>query len=101
LIPLLQQTSNYTQVYWLAACFELKLDIAKALDAQQSQEAIIDTLKPSKMNRLQRSLVSSRVPAVAKDSTVRISEFLKSTLKAIAMYLQNHVQANEDWKVSL
>lgn len=65
-----------------------------------SQQAdILKTLKPSRMNRLQRSLISARVPAVASDSTVRASNFLSNTIGALRMFLSDHVEV-DDWKVS-
>ncbi|TVY40595.1 Midasin [Lachnellula occidentalis] len=96
LVPLLQQSGN--QVFWLAVCFEALLEVAAAMEAQIGQETGIDALKPSKMNRLQRSLVRGRVPAVAKDSTVNISTFLAHCLAALKSYLQNNI-AGGDWKV--
>jgi midasin len=96
LVPLLQESSN---PYWLAAIFELKLGIYAAIEAQKSQESGIKALKPSKMNRLQRSLVHGRVPAVAKDSTVRASNFLTTTVKALDAYLHDHIRAGETWQL--
>jgi midasin len=98
-VPLFQQSLDPAQVYWLAASFELKLGVSAAWESQRSQEALIKTLKPSKMNRLQRSLVNGRVPTVAKDSTAKVSNFLTNTLKAMDAYLQDHVDAHDHWKV--
>ncbi|KAF7879819.1 uncharacterized protein EAF02_007989 [Botrytis sinoallii] len=98
LVPLLQSTSNESQVYWIAACLEYKLQIAAALEAHQEQESVIQTLKPSQMNRLQRSMVSDRVASVAKDSTLRVSHFLMHTLQSINSYLNIHVKANDSCK---
>lgn len=100
-MPLLQQNSDPDQVYWLALCFEMKLAISKAWEAQKGQEAVLETIKPSRMNRLQRSLVSGRVPTVAKDSTVRVGEFLVNTLKSLDLYLQDNVTEVENWEVSI
>lgn len=100
MVPFLQQTSDPAQVYWLATCFEIKLGIAKALEAHRSQEAVLETIKPSGMNRLQRSLISGRVSSVSKDTTVRVSNFLANTIKAMEAYLQDHVEADDNWKVS-
>ena len=71
------------------------------MEAQQSQEFGLDSLKPSRMNRLQRSLISGRVSAVAKDSTVRASNFLTSTLNAFKEYLEQTVQVGEHWSVGI
>lgn len=99
-MPLLQSTSNELQVHWIAACLEYKLQIAAALEAHQEQESVIQTLKPSQMNRLQRSMVSDRVASVAKDSTLRVSHFLMHTLQSINSYLNTHVTAIDHCKVS-
>jgi midasin len=71
------------------------------MEAQQSQEVGLDKLKPSKMNRLQRSLVSGRVATVAKDSTVRISNFLTHILRIFKTHLEENPEANNHWKVSV
>ena len=68
------------------------------MEAQTSQGRGVESLKPSKMNRLQRSLVHGRVPAVAKDSTVRASHFLFNTLKTLDTYLHDHINAVETWQ---
>ena len=88
-------------MFWFAVLFELKLAISAAKAIQQIQEVGLDSLKPSKMNRLQRSLVSGRVAAVAKDSTVRVSNFLTYTLKMLKIYLEENLQADKHWKVSI
>jgi midasin len=75
------------------------MEVNAAIEAQRSQEVGLDSLKPSKMNRLQRSLVSGRVSAVAKDSTVQAAKFLTWTLDAFKQYLEQNVQVREGWKV--
>lgn len=71
-----------------------------AMKAQQNQEIGLDSLKASKMNRLQRSLVRGRVSAVAKDSTVRVSTFLSSTLEIFKIYLEQNIEVGQHWKAS-
>jgi midasin (ATPase involved in ribosome maturation) len=95
---LLLQFNSSEKVFWLGAVFDIMFEISAARDAEYRQNAQIETLKPSKMNRLQRSLVRARVPAVAKDSTVNISHFLRRTLGALETYLQNHTNTDSDWK---
>jgi hypothetical protein len=70
-----------------------------ATDAMNQQGVVLRTLKPSKMNRLQRSIVSGHVSAVADDSTVRVSKFLSNTMAVLSRYLRDHVKV-DDWKVS-
>jgi len=87
-------------VHWLAAIFELKLGINRALECQREQGAVADTLKASEMNRLQLSINSARMPNHARDSTVRASNFMVSTLNALDAYIQSHVEADNTWMVS-
>ncbi|KAH6668907.1 hypothetical protein B0J14DRAFT_674425 [Halenospora varia] len=94
----LQHCGHSGQIYWLGASFEFMLEIIHAVKAQDEQAHGLETLKPSKMNRLQRSLVRARVPAVAKDSTVNISSFLSSCLTAIGSYLRTHSHADDNWR---
>jgi midasin len=99
LVPLLLQSDNSDHVFWLGAVFDLMVEISAARKAEIGQQEQIETLKPSKMNRLQRSLVRGRVPAVAKDSTANISDFLKTSLRALEVYVQGHTDARSDWKI--
>ncbi|KAH8671889.1 hypothetical protein BGZ60DRAFT_514599 [Tricladium varicosporioides] len=94
----LQHCGHSGQIYWLGALFEYMLEIIHAVRAQDEQARSLEILKPSKMNRFQRSLVRARVPAVAKDSTVNISSFLSSCLTTIGSYLRTHSHADDSWK---
>ncbi|PBP16626.1 ATPase [Diplocarpon rosae] len=98
LVSLLSRTSNSEEALWLGAVFDLFVDLNMAFQAYTSQETVLHTMKPSKMNRLQRSLVRARVPAVTKDSTLNISTFLYTTAKALGTYLQTHMGFNTGWK---
>ncbi|KAL2064559.1 hypothetical protein VTL71DRAFT_3696 [Oculimacula yallundae] len=99
LVPLLAQAVNPEHAFWLGAVFDLILEISNASKAHTAQENGLEALKPSKMNRLQRSLVKGRVSAVTKDSTVNISGFLRNNLMALAAYLQSHTGSTESWTV--
>ncbi|PVH69086.1 P-loop containing nucleoside triphosphate hydrolase protein, partial [Cadophora sp. DSE1049] len=99
LVSLFAQTTNPEYSFWLGAIFDLILEIDAASKAHATQENGIEALKPSKMNRLQRSLVKGRVSAVTKDSTVNVSEFLRNTLMALAACLQSHTGFNDSWNV--
>ncbi|KAH7416678.1 hypothetical protein BKA64DRAFT_566614, partial [Cadophora sp. MPI-SDFR-AT-0126] len=99
LVALSAKTSDAEYAYWLGAVFDLILEINAASKARFAQEVDLEALKPSKMNRLQRSLVKGRVSAVTKDSTVNVSAFLQNTLMALAAYLQSHTGSNDSWKV--
>ncbi|KAM3068057.1 AAA ATPase midasin [Clarireedia jacksonii] len=98
LVPLLEYSTSPAQVYWLAACLELKLQIAAALEAHKQQETAVTGLKPSQMNRLQRSIVSDRVASVATDSTVKASPFLLHTLKLLNTHLNTSINRLDNWE---
>ncbi len=86
------------QILWLGAVFELLIELSAASEAQAMQAIEIENLKPSRMNRLQRSLVKDRVPAVAKGTTSNVAAFLIETLKDFETYLQNQSIGNGSWK---
>jgi midasin len=77
----------------------MKLEAAIRYEELEKQGAILATLKPSQMSRLQRSMVHGRVPAVAKDSTVRVATFLKDFLDMLAVYLRQTIVGPDAWKV--
>ncbi|EHL02361.1 putative Midasin [Glarea lozoyensis 74030] len=80
------------------ARFEFFIEIDQAVSMQRTQIEGTSTLKPSKMNRLQRSLVRERVPTVSKDSTINISGFLEFVLAALKAYIQSHCHDAEHWR---
>ncbi|KFY35146.1 hypothetical protein V494_06163 [Pseudogymnoascus sp. VKM F-4513 (FW-928)] len=90
LVPLLQKyPATANQSYWLGTVLELQVEALDGHEAQQEQLRTLSTLKPSQMNRLQRSMVRDRVSAVAKDSTATIAEFLRESLQTFHEFLQN------------
>ncbi|KAF4625784.1 hypothetical protein G7Y89_g12380 [Cudoniella acicularis] len=97
--PLQYCAHDPAQVYWLGAYLDFMVEISGAMDAQRNQAEKIDTLKPSKMNRLQRSLARGRVPTVSKDSTVNVSNFLSKSMEILKAYLQDHLLADDYWKI--
>ncbi|CZR69956.1 related to midasin (AAA ATPase) [Phialocephala subalpina] len=98
LVPLISKSQNYEDIYWLGTVFESLLAISEAIQAQSEQNAGLEVLKPSKMNRLQRSLVEDRVSAVSKDSTVKVSGFLSSSITALRSYLRNVRGSQGHWR---
>jgi midasin len=98
LASLIVSTQGSEQVYWLATILELMIEITGAQNAQGSQATRIETLKPSKMNRLQRSLVKGRISSVAKDSTTNVATFLRNILEMLKYYLQTHSQERHSGK---
>lgn len=93
-----QSPATADQTFWLANVLDLKVEVLDAQDARESQATALSILKPSQMNRLQRSMVRDRVPAVGKDSTVSVAEFLDSTLKMFNGHLQETVASPSEWK---
>ncbi|KAG9243517.1 hypothetical protein BJ878DRAFT_583161 [Calycina marina] len=96
-VSLLQKSTDSSQVHWLAAVFDMKVEINKALEGQRSQGAVAGNLKASAMNRLQLSINSDRLPNHSNDSTVRVSNFLSSTLRALDVCLQNSLAGSNNW----
>ncbi|KUJ07208.1 midasin [Mollisia scopiformis] len=98
LVPLLAKSQSIEKVYWSATVFDHFILIRHGVHALKSQELGVETLKPSQMNRLQRSLVKDRVSAVSKDSTVNISRFLDNLLNTLQHFLRNYFYDANDWK---
>lgn len=96
-MPLFTQSSS--QIHWLAVVFELKISTIAAFELLSRQDDALKTLKPSKMNRLQRSMISGRVSTVANDSTVLVSSFLSNTISVLRKFLDEHME-EDDWKVN-
>ncbi|KAF8853024.1 midasin [Acephala macrosclerotiorum] len=99
LVPLISKSQNSEHIFWLGAVFESLLQIFEAVQAQNDQNARLEVLKPSKMNRLQRSLIKDRVSAMFKDSTVNVSNFLAGMITALRTCLQDIPGGVEHWKV--
>jgi hypothetical protein len=56
-------------------------------------------MKPSRMNRLQRSMIKDRVSSVSKDSTINVSSFLQTTLQRVVAYLQDNARSSTTWQL--
>ncbi|KAJ4418163.1 AAA ATPase midasin [Gnomoniopsis sp. IMI 355080] len=78
---------------WLGVCYEFFIDIQHTQQAMQAQNRASDRTKPSSLNRLQRSLVSSTVATVAKDSTVNVASFLNSVVQLIETFIESTLRA--------
>jgi hypothetical protein len=78
---------------------ELNLDLRAASEALQDQSKALETLKPSQMNRLQRSMVRGRLPALAKDSTTHVTSFLAYVIDTVRSYLEQNINKTQYWKV--
>lgn len=87
-----------TRPLWVAACFEFYREL-QAMDAEiRSQTSSAKNAKVASLNRLQRAFVAERVTAVAKDSTVGVSDFLAAAIGLVDGFL--HGQNPSDWRVS-
>ncbi|KAK5990072.1 Midasin [Cladobotryum mycophilum] len=83
---------------WDAICYETYrhlYGIQQTLDQQRNQAR---AAKLMSLNRLQRSLISDRVAAVSKDSTVRLAAFVSAVLNAMAEYLNFNLPLFDDWE---
>ncbi|CAG9972097.1 unnamed protein product [Clonostachys byssicola] len=83
---------------WLGARYEFAQDIHQLATDIESRGRRAQGLKLGALNRLERSLISDRVAAVSKDSTVHVSRFLSGVLSLIADYLGSGPSASEHWK---
>ncbi|OLN93953.1 Midasin 2 [Colletotrichum chlorophyti] len=84
--------------FWLSVCYELLLDIQRCQDSISIQVNKAKSAKLASLNRLQRSIVSGRVAAVAKDSTVKVSTFLTKMLRTMRNFILVNLNAAEGWK---
>ncbi|SPO01153.1 related to midasin (AAA ATPase) [Cephalotrichum gorgonifer] len=85
-----------SQPLWLAACFGYYQEL-QLLDAEiRSQSTSAKNSKLASLNRLQRSFVSERVTAVAKDSTVGVADFMSVAIGLVDSFLRG--EAPSDWE---
>ncbi|KAM0334129.1 hypothetical protein ACHAQA_001149 [Verticillium albo-atrum] len=94
---MLQRTSG-DLAFWLNSCFQLILELQRCQSILKSQVGRAKAGKLASLNRLQRSVVSDRIAAVAKDSTASVSKFLTKVLQAALKFLQASVNDAGDWK---
>ncbi|KAI9742560.1 MAG: hypothetical protein M1818_003700 [Claussenomyces sp. TS43310] len=98
LSTLLQLSCGNDQAFWLGTLLEMQLDVFSGRAALIEQSQALQSLKPSLMNRLQRSMISDRVAAVGKDSTVSAASFLSDTLDALNTHIHQQVSNPQQWK---
>lgn len=99
-MPLLEQSCGEEMAYWLGSELEIRLDLLAGRDSCQSQAQGLANLKPSQMNRVQRSLSRNRISAVAKDDTVLVAAFLMGVLDTLNVHLQPNKLGSPKSKVS-
>ncbi|RKF71778.1 Huge dynein-related AAA-type ATPase [Golovinomyces cichoracearum] len=98
LVSTIVRSQKSEQVIWLGAIFDFFLDITVVFSGYDRQKAALEHLKPKNMNRFQRSLIKKRAPAVAKDSTVNVAEFLDITLRFLRKFLRSNLLMKENWR---
>ncbi|KAM0285289.1 hypothetical protein ACHAQH_001478 [Verticillium albo-atrum] len=94
---LLQRTSG-DLAFWLNSCFQFILELQRCQSILKTQVGRAKAGKLASLNRLQRSVVSDRIAAVAKDSTASVSKFLTKVLHAALKFLQASMDDAGDWK---
>lgn len=80
---------NGNSAEWTAAIYDTCVQIFTVQQSIDHHKSLARTSKLGALNRLQRSLISDRVAAVSKDSTVRLAAFMDALLSAIRAYLGN------------
>lgn len=98
-MPLLNESGGAGRTIWLGALLDLHLDILSAYDVNRAQATALVTLKPSQMNRLQRSMCRDRLPSVAKDSTAGVSMFLIDILGTLQVHLWDNLSESGNFMV--
>ncbi|KAI9166729.1 Midasin [Paramyrothecium foliicola] len=93
-----QQLSDVNEANWDAARYEIQYRLYQIYGRVEAQSRQAHASKLSSLNRLQRSLISDRVAAVSKDSTVKLSTFLTSVYAAIQEFLMLQFESLGLWK---
>ncbi|KAK7417901.1 AAA ATPase midasin [Neonectria magnoliae] len=86
------------QEKWLAACLHFHRDLFQLQTTLEDHHRTAQANKLNSLSRLERSLISDRVAAVSKDSTVRLASFLTSTIKAMREWLGYNFESFDSWK---
>lgn len=94
MVPILEMLSPRA-AEWLGICYEAHMDIQRTQQAMSTQTRTLDRTKPSSLNRLQRSLVSSHVASVSKDSTVHVVGFLDTILQLIGKFIEFSLKTSD------
>ncbi|ATY64261.1 midasin, putative [Cordyceps militaris] len=90
----LSQTQNSAE--WAATIYDTCVELFSVQQSIDHHKSLARTSKLGALNRLQRSLISDRVAAVSKDSTVRLAAFMEAVLSAIRAYLGNAPSSEHD-----
>ncbi|XWW96961.1 hypothetical protein V2A60_004941 [Cordyceps javanica] len=74
---------------WAATVYDACVELFSVQQSIDHYKYSARTSKLGALNRLQRSLISDRVAAVSKDSTVRLAAFMETVLSAIRTFLHS------------
>ena len=86
--PAVQLLQNESSAYWLSTRYEVSQRLFNIQKTIQHSHVRAQSAKLGSLSRLQRSLVSDRVAAVSKDSTVKLGAFLSTSIATIREYLR-------------
>ncbi|OTB08493.1 hypothetical protein M426DRAFT_7806 [Hypoxylon sp. CI-4A] len=84
--------------FWLAACYEIYIDVLDAQKYVELEGARAAGRQISQLNRLQRSRVAGSVAAVSKDSTVGAAKFVVGVLEEIDSFMRSSLKSPGVWR---
>lgn len=96
---LVQILSNEDEAKWCAACFDAYRYLHCFQRSLEDSLRCAQQKKLASMNRLQRSLMSNKIAAVSRDSTLHLAFFLSSLIRNIETFLDRTFSVKR-WKVS-
>ncbi|KID90916.1 Midasin [Metarhizium guizhouense ARSEF 977] len=88
---------NETSAHWMGMCYETSRRLHCIRQIIKKHHSQAQSAKLGSLSRLQRSLISDRVAAVSKDSTVKLAGFLSSIMVSIETYLDQEVNSTENF----
>ncbi|TWU73648.1 hypothetical protein ED733_003408 [Metarhizium rileyi] len=88
---------NETSAYWTGTRYETLRRLHDIRQSIQRYHSQAQSAKLGALSRLQRSLLSDRVAAVSKDSTVKLGVFLTSMVASIEKYLHQAVDLTDNF----
>ncbi|KAF7587528.1 hypothetical protein BBP40_007087 [Aspergillus hancockii] len=89
LVSILSSGVSFTSLVTLAYLQESKLDLQLLKQGLLQADESGKFLKPSQMNRLERSLASTRIPSLMKDATQPIGSFVSDCGQAMYDFIQS------------
>ncbi|PNY23678.1 Midasin [Tolypocladium capitatum] len=93
-----QLLPNKGEPQWTAARYEVSRMLHRVQGVIERHGGQARSAKLASLTRLQRSLISDRVAAVSKDSTVKLAIFLSAVISAMQEYMEVEFSSLETWK---